>query len=35
MTAPQAFLVTDLGEAAPKGFQEPVRLYEVVWETSR
>ena len=28
----QGFLFSDIGEVVPKGFEEPVRLYEVRWQ---
>ena len=29
---PEEVLFSDLGEVVPKGFEEPVRLYEVRWQ---
>ncbi len=31
LAAGKGFLFSDIGEVAPKGFEEPVRLYEVRW----
>ncbi len=31
LVAGKGFLFSDIGEVAPKGFEEPVRLYEVHW----
>jgi len=31
LSAGKGFLFADIGEVAPKGFEEPVRLYEVRW----
>ncbi len=32
LTAGKGFLFSDLGEVVPKGFEEPVRLWEVRWQ---
>jgi adenylate cyclase len=32
LAAGKRFLFADIGEVVPKGFEEPVRLYEVRWE---
>jgi class 3 adenylate cyclase len=34
LTAGKGFLFSDLGEVVPKGFEDPVRLYQVRWEES-
>ena len=31
LAAGKTFLFSDLGEVVPKGFEEPVHLYEVRW----
>ncbi len=31
LAAGKGFLFGDIGEVVPKGFDEPVRLYEVRW----
>jgi class 3 adenylate cyclase len=31
LSAGKGFLFADIGEVVPKGFEEPVRLYEVRW----
>jgi class 3 adenylate cyclase len=31
LAAGKGFLFADIGEVVPKGFEEPVRLYEVLW----
>jgi class 3 adenylate cyclase len=31
LAAGKGFLFSDVGEVVPKGFEEPVRLYEVGW----
>jgi class 3 adenylate cyclase len=33
LAAGKGFLFADIGEVVPKGFEEPVRLYEVRWRT--
>ena len=35
LVAGKGFLFADRGEAALRGFEEPVRLYEVRWERER
>jgi class 3 adenylate cyclase len=32
LAAGKGFLFADVGEVVPKGFEEPVRLYEVRWQ---
>ncbi len=31
MAEERGFLFSDIGEVVPKGFEDPVRLYEVRW----
>ena len=35
LAAGKGFLFADIGEVIPKGFEEPVRLYEVRWQEER
>lgn len=34
LTAGKRFLFADLGESVPRGFEDPVRLFEVRWQTA-
>ena len=31
LAAGKGYLFSDIGEVVPKGFEEPVRLYEIRW----
>jgi class 3 adenylate cyclase len=35
LAAGKGFLLADLGEVALRGFEDPVRLYEVRWQEER